>query len=143
MSSPAARRASETVQRAIDSALVMLLDHLTSADTPARVSLFVGPDHRAVRLAEATRERGCPTPAKALETADWPLEMNSERVGFVRFAVSAAARAGAYTTTAAEITARLARDEPRVVSLVTSLTHLGTLAEYLRGADEVRRADFS
>jgi len=134
------RRARERVQHTVESILVMLLDRLTTQDTPARVSLFVGRDSRAVALAEAMRNCESLTPADALEATDWPLAVSGgEPAGVLRFSVPTAAPAGAGTTTLAEIAAMLARGEPRVSSLVTGLTHLAPLAEYFRDADKARR----
>jgi hypothetical protein len=118
--------AGETVRQTIAAVLVMLLDRLTAEGTPARVSLCVGRVADAVVLAEAAR--GCP---QALDSADWPLEAGGEPLGFLRFAVAGGA-------TLREISARLARDEPRVTCLVTGLTHLAALADYFRSTGEAR-----
>jgi hypothetical protein len=126
------RDAGQTVRQTIEAVLVMLLDRLTAEGTPARVSLYVGRATSAVVLAEAAR--GCPTPAEAPARLDLPLEASGEAVGFLRFAVGG----DAGTTTLREITTTLARDEPRVINLVTGLAYLATLADYFRDADARR-----
>lgn len=129
--------AGATVQQTIEAALAMLLDRLTSEGTPARAALFVGRDTQAAALAEAAR--ACPLPPEAWDSVDWPLEASGEPLGFLRFAVADVAHDGAGTTTVAEITATLARDEPRVSSLLIGLAHLAALADYFRAAGNARR----
>jgi hypothetical protein len=128
--------AGETVRQTIEGVLAMLLDRVTTEGTPARVSLCVGRDTNVVVLAEAAR--GGLAPAETMESTDWPLEASGEPVGLLRFAVAGGVPEDAGATTLREVTATLARDEPRVACLVTGLTHLAALADYFGHADAAR-----